>query len=568
MNIFGISLRNWFIIICINAVLCLSLYLLFKKKVRNSKDTKNIENNLYIKLVLIFIVGVEMMIIHYYFNNYNLLFFYIIIPSLILSGLLYAFTYKSVQDELWDVSFATNKGERILKGLKRGVAIFGSAGSGKTASIIYTILKHLGKKNFSGIIYDFKDGELTELAVPIFQERLRIVSIHRPSLSYRVNPINPDFIEGEKDVNEIVSVIMDNLTTGKDNDNFFKDSASSLLAGVILKFYFDHQKMCTLPHVISFILGLDFSLQEKIKGQSLGEQAENKFAKLKDFLTDNDRVALQASPFLMGLASERQTASVLSTLANSLRKMAYPEAYYVLSGNDLKLDVNSADNNTVICVMNEPKSARFLSPINACIIHSITKQMMVRNREPSFIILDEAPTIKLLNMAQIPATMRSFGVAVIYCAQDIVQGVVQYGRDGFKEIIANLSTQFFGKANDPDTSRYYEGYFEMIKEKTKSINRKGGDGNLFSWGENSTTIGEKEVAKYRASVFTKLSVGEFAMLSDGLSDVVKFPNPKLETAELPIRNFIAKTELESQFNKIVNEVKTLINQTTGNQHYK
>lgn len=522
--------------------------------------------NIKVKLIGLSAIGLVVFVVYHFIPNAFLVFVLWFLPSVLVGGLLYLFSLPQKVNETWDVIFNTDKGQKVLKGLQRGVAIFGAAGSGKTASVIYTIMKHLGVQGFSGIIYDFKDGELTELAVPIFGERLKVVAIHQPHIGYRVNPLSPKYISGEKDVNEIVSVIMDNLTNSGvgQGDSFFKDSASSLLAAVILKFYFDHKGYCTLPHVISFILGLDFSVNEAQvkKFQSLGEQAENKFAKLKDFLTKNDRVAIQASPFILGLASEKQTAAVLATLANALRKISFPEAYWVLSEDNLDLDINSEKTNSVISVINEPKSTKFLSPINATIIHTISKQMMVRNRKPSFILLDEAPTIKLLNMAQIPATMRSFNVATIYCAQDIVQGVVQYGRDGFKEIIANLSTQFFGKANDPDTAKFYEGYFELVKEKTKSVSRKGSDGDLFSWGTSTVTTGEREVSKIRANEFTKLGVGQFAMLSDGRSEIVKFPYPKLLTGAVIDKRDVTDAKMIQNFNKVANEVKFIIKQAT------
>ena len=271
-------------------------------------------------------------------------------------------------------------------------------------------------------------------------------------------------------------------------------------------------------------------------------------------MTDNDRVAIQGSAFILGLASERQTASVLSTLANALRKISSPKTFWVLSGNEIDFDINSDENRSVISVLNEPKNSKFLSPINASIIHSISKQMMVRNRQPSFLCLDEAPTIKLLNMAQIPATMRSFQVGVIYCAQDIVQGIVQYGRDGFKEILANLSTQFFGKSNDPDTSKFYESYFELVKEKTKSISEKGD----FLSGGRTITTGEKEVSKYRASRFQNLKVGEFAMLSDGKNQIYHIQAEQITSEKILEKKEISNSMLNSNFTKIINEVKLLI----------
>lgn len=547
MKILDLTLRNWLIIISAIIILSLILFGAFKSKNKTVKLSL-----ISLSLILTVFAGVQL-------GNFTFPLLYLMLPSLALSGLLYAWSYEKPIDPIWDIEFMTRQGKRVVRGVARGVAIFGSAGSGKTV-LIYTIfLIHFARARFAGLIYDFKNGELTELALPLFKDRLKIVALHNPEISVGCNPIYHKYLNGEKDINQIVKVILDNLINngvGK-GDDFFKDSASSLLAGVMMKFWLDHKEFCTLPHIIAFILAVDFSIQSE-GAHNLGEEATAQFGKLKDFLTSNKRVAIQGSTFILGLASAKQTASVVSTLANALRKIAFPEAFYILSRNDIDFNINDEKVDLVISVINEPKSVEFLSPINACIIHTITKQMMNRGRKQSFILLDEAPTIKLLNMAQIPATMRSFGVSTIYCAQDIVQGVVQYGRDGFKEIVANLSTQFFGKANDADTAKFYEGYFELVKEKTKSTTQKGGDGNLLSTGGKSTTTSEREVAKHRAHEFTKLKVGQFAFLSDGNNEIVNVVAPKIESEKITSMKQVSQQKLESNFNKILEEANSIL----------
>ena len=543
-EILNLSIRNWLILISAVLVMTGIFYSVFKVK-----------NYIYRSIIFVLIIGFCYYVFRI-FPNIKIVGLVLFIIPLSFGGLIYLFGYEKPPNPIFDIAIRTDKGTKYVRNFLRGISIFGSAGSGKTISLIFPILKHFSEQKLAGIIYDFKDGELTELAIPLFKEKLKIIAIHNASISARVNPISPKLINDENDINEIVAVLMDNLINngaGK-GDDFFKDSGSSLLSAVILKFWLDHPSFCTLPHVISFILAVDFSVQEQNFNQSLGEQAINQFAKLKAFLTDNDRVAIQGSAFILGLASERQTASVLSTLANALRKISSPKTFWVLSGNEIDFDINSDENRSVISVLNEPKNSKFLSPINASIIHSISKQMMVRNRQPSFLCLDEAPTIKLLNMAQIPATMRSFQVGVIYCAQDIVQGIVQYGRDGFKEILANLSTQFFGKSNDPDTSKFYESYFELVKEKTKSISEKGD----FLSGGRTITTGEKEVSKYRASRFQNLKVGEFAMLSDGKNQIYHIQAEQITSEKILEKKEISNSMLNSNFTKIINEVKLLI----------
>ena len=479
---------------------------------------------------------------------------YLILPSLVIGGLAGAFTYPEKKDEIWDVEIETTKGRKLIKNLRRGVLILGSAGSGKTESPVFSIMKHLAAADYGGIIYDYKDGELSEMAKPLFGERLKIIAIHKPYLGSRINPLSEKYITDEKDINEIVNVLIDNLGAGGKPD-FFTENASALLSAVILKFHLYHREYCTLPHIISFILAGDF--EEKTDSKHLGDQAEAKFLKLKNFLISDHRVAVQASPFIMGLASERQTAAVLSTLANSLRKLAFPEAFWVLSGDDISLDVNSHTNDAVISILNEPKSDSFLSPIIATIIHTATKQMMVRDRKQSFVLLDEAPTIKLRNMAKLPATMRSFGVCIIYCMQDLSQGVMQYGRDGIKEITSNLSTQFFGKTNDPETSRFYEGYFGQIKEKTKSVSYKGG-GNIFST-TSGRTESEKDVSQVKAIEFFKLKAGQFAFLSDGIGEVVQFRKNDIQKEEIDFAINSVNEKYLRNYDEIIKQTNRIIN---------
>lgn len=538
----ALSPKEWFYLVAFFIINVGAAYSIIKYKER--------------KYILAFLIVLYMVVFMFLNVNFTKFTLFVILPSLVAGLGLGLLDESTKKDELWDCEFGTSKGKRFVRNVKRGILIFGSAGSGKTESPIYVLLKHFAEKDFTGVIYDYKDGELSEIAKGLFGDRLKVIAIHKPYIGLRINPLDERYIKDEKDINEIVQVIIDNLSgTGK--PDFFQENATALLTSIILKFHLDHREYCTLPHIISFILACDFS-EATGETDSLGAEAVETFSKLKTFLLSNKRVQIQASAFLMGLASERQTAAVLSTLANALRKLAYPEAFYVLSGNDVNLDVNDPEVDTVITLLNEPKADSFLTPILACIIHTTTKQMMVRHRKQSFVLLDEAPTIKLRNMAKLPATMRSFGVSVVYCAQDIVQGFVQYGRDNFKEITANLSTQFFGKANDPETAKFYEGYFEIVKVKTKSESYKGSGGDIFS-SRTSTGIGEKEVSKVRANEFLRLKTGQFAFLSDGKSEIVQFTKNVIDKPELDSSRMLTDKMYEDNYFEIIRQVEEILN---------
>lgn len=538
----ALSPKEWFYLVAFFIINVGAAYSIIKLKER--------------KYILAFLIVLYMVVFLFLNVNFTKFTLFVILPSLVAGLGLGLLDESTKTDELWDCEIITTKGKRFIKNIKRGVLIFGAAGAGKTESPIYAILKHFALKDFAGVIYDYKDGELSEIAKGLFGDRLKVIAIHKPYIGLRINPLDSRYIKDEKDINEIVTVIIDNLGTPDSKQDFFQENATALLSAIILKFHLEHREYCTLPHVISFLLACNFEVETY--NEKRDEMVIDPFAKLKTFLTSNERVRIQGAAFIMGLGSDRQTASVLSTLANALRKLAYPEAFYVLSGNDVNLDVNDKEVNSVITLLNEPKADSFLTPILACIIHTTTKQMMVRHRKQSFVLLDEAPTIKLRNMAKLPATMRSFGVATVYCAQDVVQGYVQYGRDRFKEITTNLGTQFFGVANDPDTAEFYERFFEKIKEKTKSESYKGSGGNIFS-SKTGSNIGEREVSKVRANEFLRLKTGQFGFLSNGKSEIVQFTRYNIEKPELDSSRMLSDKDYERHYFNIIRQVEEILN---------
>jgi len=466
---------------------------------------------------------------------------HIIIPIVIGSTLLYVILSKSNQQEnkkKYKVHFKLKWSNLSIDNIKRGASVIGAAGSGKSESVIYNFLQHFSKYNFCGIIHDYKDFELTEIAYPLFKNsntKFHIISFD--PINNCVNPIAPRYLPNEESVNELSRVLVENLLEQKDTASgttrFFNDAVEGLLGGLIWKLKTDYPEYCTLPHLIAVY-------------QYLNTES------LVAFLSSNMTSKSMASSFINGIESPKQTAGVKSTLSNALKKINSRKNFMVLSKDDVPLNINSKENPSVVSIVNNPKYESAYSPIIAAIIHTITKQMSIRNQESSFILMEEAPTIKLLNMHRIPATLRSYDIATIYVMQDKIQNDMLYGEKASKAILSNLSYQFFGKVNDPDTAKYYERFFELVKMKTTSIN-KGFNLNF----DTRVTKGEKEVSKRRADIFFRLKQGEFIAFADGKDKKVQFKLQKIKR-ELPIKKTkYSERELNENFERIYTEVKSL-----------
>lgn len=436
-----------------------------------------------------------------------------------------------------------SSGSMKLKDIRRGISIIGAAGSGKTESVVAQFLRHFSRKNFCGIIHDYKNFELSKIAYPLFKEsKMPFYIISFDTIYHKVNPIAARYMKKEESVNEISRVLLENLLEKKESvssgsSKFFNDAAEGIIGGLIWKLRTDHPGYCTLPHLIA-----------------LFQQATT--YELVDFLSSNLTSQAMANAFINGVDSEKQTASVKSTLSNAFKKISTQRIFMALSENGVPLDINNTENPGVISVVNNPKFESAYSPIVATIIHSITKQMSLHDRLGSFILMEEASTIRLLNMHRIPATLRSYNIATVYVIQDKIQNDIQYGREAGKAILSNLSYQFFGKVNDPETAKYYESFFEIVKRPSISVSKSD---NLDL--DTRITKSEREVAKIRADVFFRLKPGEFVTFADGKDRKVKFATPNWPK-ELPMpKHEFSPEDLELNFQKIYREAKAIYKAT-------
>jgi len=493
----------------------------------------------------IFIVGYQIMLfwIDQVFVSFLESILFIGCPLILSNVVMYVFTQHQLESDRamdkYKVRFKVRNGNFQVNNIKRGASIIGSAGSGKTESVVYNFLQHFSKHAFCGVIHDYKDFELTELAYPLFKAYdIPFYIISFDTIYQRVNPIAPRYMENEEAVNEVSRVLIENLleqresgTTG--TTKFFNDAAEGLIGGLIWKLKTDYPEFCTLPHLIAIYQFLETD-------------------SLIAFLRTNTISCAMADAFISGKDSDRQTAGVKSTLANAFKKINTQHIFMVLSKDDVPLDINNQERSSVISVVNNPKYETAYSPVIATIIHTIIKQMSLRNANPSFLMMEEAPTIRLLNMHRIPATLRSYDISTVYVMQDKIQNDMMYGDKASRAILSNLSYQFFGKVNDPDTAKYYERFFEIICKETTSVNR----GHNLSFDTRITT-GQREVSKIRADAFFRLKQGEFITFADGKDRKVKFKLQKIEK-KLPSQiNHFTNEDFKENFERIYLEARSI-----------
>src|SRR5690606_9395086 len=114
---------------------------------------------------------------------------------------------------------------------------------------------------------------------------------------------------------------------------------------------------------------------------------------------------------------EGQIASAKIAMA----RLASPQLYYVLSGDDFKLDINNPDDPKLVCVGNNPQKVQIYGAVLSLYVNRLVKLVNRKGQLKSSLVFDEFPTIYVSGIDSLIATARSNKVATTLGIQDLSQ---------------------------------------------------------------------------------------------------------------------------------------------------
>ncbi len=483
-----------------------------------------------------------------YFSGINVKLFFIFyqLPALFTSTIVYVL-YWQIKRHIpekplgtYQIRIPLKNGKKIVVDIIKGVSVQGASGSGKTISTAGWILYWLGFRNMAMLVYDYKNFELTEIVNYFYKDSS--IPVHYfapgdPDKSIRINPIDPKILQKKEDLIIMVKSLVDNLVPdGEKGEKFFVEACEGAVAGVVTRLKEDYPNYCSYSYLAGIFLTKDTE-------------------ELVDFISRNINASIEARAFLDSASSGKQMAGVKATLSNAFRKLNVPSLFYLMDRNDIDLAINKKGSQCVLSLINKPKYDDIYSPILGVVAQSVIQSISDRGREPMTLLIDEAPTIRIQKIQRVVATMRSFGIATVYMIQDKIQTANQMGEAKMKELLANLSTLFFGKTNDPDTAKFFENYFPEVKKKQKSISRGSG---VFAKGESRVTVSEKEEKQHKSYEMFKRSTGRFFVFDEkGNSFDANIKKPHIEIEEVRPINSVTEWELQRYYEMVLKTAKKM-----------
>jgi hypothetical protein len=441
------------------------------------------------------------------------------------------------------LTLPTQTGPIHLANPYRGVLIVGGAGSGKSKSLIEPLIQQAGAQGMAGLVYDFKFPTLANEVAGSYAQTSAItpyyVNFTDLNRSHRINPIDPALLASVSFAREAAVTVFANLDyKASQARNFWIQSAEVLLTGAIWYLRQHHPQQCSLPHAVSLILEADpLTL---VKTLSQDEQTRGIIASVNS-----------------ATGSENQLAGVFATIQNYLSVLNSPDIFWVLSGNDVPLDLNSPQTPSILVVGNDPGLSDTFSPLISLIVATALKRMNQPGRVPSMVVLDEAPTLFIPNFQQIPATARSNKVATVYAVQDVAQMEGTLGLQVSEMIISNLSNQFFGRTTNPKTAERVTRLFGKYDRAYETQSQQHSD--------HSSSIGRSYGIQQRdrleAQEVMRFKTGEFAgLIAEGNQDEFRaqFIASPSKAIPIPSLNGTTPEQVTANYTLIRQQARTIL----------
>lgn len=440
----------------------------------------------------------------------------------------------------------------------RGLLVIGSPGAGKSWFVIQHVIKQHIEKGFAMFVYDFKYDDLSRIVYNWLQQNKHryavkpsfyVINFDNLSVSHRCNPLDPSTMNDITDATESARTILLGLNRewiNKQGD-FFVESPINFVTAIIwfLRKYNDG-KYCTLPHVIELM------------------QAE--YDELFPVLNTQPEIEVLVNPFITAYQNDamEQLEGQVASAKIGMARLASPQLYWVLSGNDFTLDINNPKHPKIVCVGNNPEKQQIYGAVLSLYISRLVRQVNKKGMHKCSLVFDEFPTIYFNNIDSLIATARSNKVATTLAMQDFSQLKKDYGKEQ-ADVIVNITGNIISGQVMGETSKLLSERFGKIMQDRQSVSVNRTDTSISHSKQLDSAIPASKIAA--------LSSGEFVgMVADDphekiklkmfhaeiINDADKLNAEVANYKNIPVVSNVTQQQVMDNFYQVKMEVKRLI----------
>lgn len=440
----------------------------------------------------------------------------------------------------------------------RGLLVIGSPGAGKSWFVIQHVIKQHIEKGFAMFVYDFKYDDLSKIVYNWLQQNKHnypvkpsfyVINFDNLSISHRCNPLDPNTMNDITDATESARTILLGLNRewiNKQGD-FFVESPINFVTAIIwfLKKYADG-KYCTLPHVI--------------------ELMQAQYDELFPVLNTQPEIEVLVNPFITAYQNDamEQLEGQVASAKIGMARLASPQLYWVLSGNDFTLDINNPKHPKIVCVGNNPEKQQIYGAVLSLYISRLIRQVNRKGMLKCSLVFDEFPTIYFNNMDSLIATARSNKVATTLAMQDFSQLKKDYGKEQ-ADVIVNITGNIISGQVMGETSKLLSERFGKIMQDRQSVSVNRLDTSISHSKQLDSAIPASKIAA--------LSSGEFVGLvadnpdekiklkmfhAEIINDADKLNDEMRRYKDIPVVSNVSQQQVLDNYYQVKMEVKRLI----------
>ena len=440
----------------------------------------------------------------------------------------------------------------------RGTLVTGSPGAGKSWFIILPLIKQQIEKGYALFIYDFKYDDLSKAAYNWLQQfkhnyaampSFYSVNFDNLSTSHRCNPLDPQAMFDITDASESARTILMGLNREwiKKQGDFFVESPINYVTAIIwfLRKY-QNGKFCTLPHVI--------------------ELMQAQYEELLPILNTEPEIEVLVNPFITAYQNDamEQLEGQVASAKIGVARLASPQLYWVLSGNDFTLDINNPTHPKIVCMGNNPEKQSIYGAVLSLYVARLIKIVNKKGKQKCGLNFDEFPTIYFNNMDSLIATARSNKVATTLAMQDYSQLRKDYGKEQ-ADVITNICGNIISGQVTGDTAKSLSERFGKIMQDRESLSSNSTGTSVSRSKHLDSAVPTSKIAS--------LSAGEFVgMVSDNpdekiklkmfhaeiINDTKKLNAEMAKFVPIPVVSQITPQEVSDNFFQIKYDIKQLI----------
>ena len=366
-----------------------------------------------------------------------------------------------------------------------------------------------------------------------------VINFDNLSVSNRCNPLDPSRMHDITDASESARTILLGLNRewiNKQGDFFIESPINFVTAVIWFLRQYKNGRYCTLPHVI--------------------ELMQSAYEELFPVLNTQAEIEVLINPFISAYQNDamEQLEGQIASAKIGMARLASPQLYWVLSGNDFTLDINNPEAPKIVCIGNNPEKQQIYGAVLSLYVSRLVRQVNKKNQLKCSIIFDEFPTIFFNHIDSLIATARSNKVATILGMQDFSQLKKDYGKEQ-ADVIMNITGNIISGQVMGDTAKQLSERFGRIMQERESISINRADTSLSRSMQLDDAVPASKIAS--------LSSGEFVgMIADDPHEKIKL---KMFNAEI-INDAEKLAAEEKRFKKIPHTSDVTHQQVMDNYH--